>query len=316
MHPIPALELAPHPMSAKSTASPVGRVVAVHRSHWLIQDSDGTLHKATAKFKAGAPVVGDRVRFSDASGGRVHIDTIEARDATLQRIDRRGQPKPLAANHTRLVVVCAPAPGIDRLLIDQYLVAADHGNVLPILVINKADLIDDINSLAPMIEAYSQARCPSVLTCAKTGEGLDTLSELLRGQVAIFVGPSGVGKSSIIQHFVPDRDIRVGELSAAGMGSHTTTASVWYELGEQSAVIDSPGVREFRLDHIPVETVRSGFFEISTLAQNCKFANCSHRHEPDCGVRHAVEDASLDQTRYQNYLHLLAEAEESAKPRA
>lgn len=300
-------------MSSKTPLVNIGRVVAVHRSHWLIQDQDDVLHKATAKYKAGAPVVGDLVRYSDAGGGGVHIDSIEERQSTLQRIDRRGQPKPLAANYTRLVVVCAPAPGIDRLLIDQYLVAADHGGVRPILVINKSDLIEDIDSLEPMLEAYREARCQSVLTCATRAEGLVELEELLKGQVAVFVGPSGVGKSSIIQHFVPDRDIRVGALSAAGMGSHTTTASVWYDMAGDGAVIDSPGVREFRLDHIPVETVRAGFFEIAELGQSCKFSNCSHRHEPECAVRAALTDKTLDELRYKNYLHLLAEAEASEK---
>lgn len=296
-------------MSAKTTAPPIGRVVAVHRSHWLIQDRDNALHKATAKYKAGAPVVGDLVSFSDAGGERVHIDAIEPRQSTLQRIDRRGQPKPLAANYTRLVVVCAPAPGIDRLLIDQYLVAADHGGVRPILVINKSDLIEDMAALDSMLAAYEQARCQTVFTCATRAEGLQQLAELLKGQVAVFVGPSGVGKSSIIQHFVPDREVRVGALSAAGMGSHTTTASVWYELADDSAVIDSPGVREFRLDHIPTETVRAGFLEIANLGQGCKFANCSHRHEPGCAVLAALADNTLDETRYKNYLHLLSEAE-------
>ena len=300
-------------MSSKTPLVNIGRVVAVHRSHWLIQDKNDELHKATAKYKAGAPVVGDLVRYSDAGGGSVHIDSIEERQSTLQRIDRRGQPKPLAANYTRLVVVCAPAPGIDRLLIDQYMVAADHGGVRPILVVNKSDLIEDIESLEPMIEAYREARCQTVLTCATRAEGLKELAELLKGQVAVFVGPSGVGKSSIIQNFVPDRDIRVGALSAAGMGSHTTTASVWYELENDSALIDSPGVREFRLDHIPVETVRAGFFEIAELGQSCKFSNCSHRHEPECAVRAALADKTLDELRYKNYLHLLAEAEASEK---
>jgi len=193
------------------------------------------------------------------------------------------------------------------------MVAADHGGVRPILVINKSDLIDDLESLEPMLEAYREARCQTVLTCATRAEGLSELSALLEGQVAVFVGPSGVGKSSIIQHFVPDRDIRVGALSAAGMGSHTTTASVWYELENDSAVIDSPGVREFRLDHIPVETVRAGFLEIAELGQGCKFSNCSHRHEPGCAVLAALESHSLDEQRYKNYLHLLSEAEASEK---
>lgn len=298
-----------------STPSRIGRVVAVHRSHWLIQGQDDTLHNATAKYKAGSPVVGDLVRFSAAGGDLVHIDSIEERQSTLQRIDRRGQAKPLAANYTRLVVVCAPAPGIDRLLIDQYLVAADHGGVQPLLVVNKSDLIEDLASLKPMLDAYLQAGCQSVLTCATRAEGLVELSEQLKGQVAVFVGPSGVGKSSIIQHFVPDRDIRVGALSAAGMGSHTTTASVWYNMEANGAVIDSPGVREFRLDHIPVETVRAGFWEIAELSQGCKFSNCSHRHEPRCAVLTALANKDLDALRYKNYRHLLAEAEEAAKPR-
>jgi len=290
-----------------------GRIVAVHRSHWVIQDEQQKLHKATAKFKAGYPVVGDIVKFTSAGGERVHIDTIEPRDSTLERIDRRGQPKPLAANYTRLVVTCAPAPGIDRLLIDQYLVAADHGGVKPILVINKCDLIDDLSSLDSMRKAYSEAQCPSILTCAANGDGLEDLEQALEGQVAIFVGPSGVGKSSIIQHFVPDKDIRIGALSAAGMGSHTTTASVWYERGT-GAVIDSPGVREFKLDHIPLETVKNGFVDIFDIGQSCKFANCSHRHEPSCAVRAALADKTLDEERYRNYLQLLAQAEESANP--
>ncbi len=300
-------------MPPKLKKTNTGRIVAVHRSHWLIQDQQEKLHKATARYKAGAPVVGDLVQFSDAGGGGVHIDSIEERESTLQRIDRRGQPKPLAANYTRLVVVCAPAPGIDRLLIDQYLIAADHGGVRPLLVINKSDLIEDVSGLDPMLAAYQKAHCETVLTCAMQGDGLQNLAERLRGEVAVFVGPSGVGKSSIIQHFVPDREIRVGALSAAGMGSHTTTASVWYDLEGGGAVIDSPGVREFRLDHIPVEIVRAGFWEIDEMGQGCKFSNCSHRHEPECVVLEALQENTLDELRYKNYLHLLAEAEAAVR---
>lgn len=291
------------------------RVIAHHRAHRLVKTDSGDMCLANARTRGDTAVVGDNVLCTRVDDNTLCIESVQDRRSVLARTDRRGRNRILASNFDCIVVVTAPKPGIDRLIIDQYLVAAENIGVEPILLINKVDLLtpESENRFRIELECYKTCGCEVVFCSAHTPASLQPFLEILHGRVCIFVGPSGVGKSSLIQHCVPNREVTVGALSRSGLGSHTTVAAYWYETGDSGAVIDSPGVREFRVDHLGATDIARGFRDVYNAAADCKFHNCSHRHEPQCAVKTGVESGEIDATRYSNYLSLLADAEQSAR---
>jgi len=214
-----------------------------------------------------------------------------------------------------LVVVTAPAPPFDPMLIDRYTVAAQHIGVDVTILINKTDLLkgstsshaDDIETLYRKI-GYNVMRC-----CLTTGEGVPDLVTCMHDHVSILVGQSGVGKSSLLNRLLPDLDIRTGELSKqSGLGKHTTSVTTWFALPDGGAIIDSAGVRQFSLDHIPGADIQAGFTEISDAAQYCKFTDCTHLHEPDCAVQDALADNRISSQRFEHFT-LLRESSSEAR---
>lgn len=291
-----------------------GRVIAHHRAHRLVKTQDGTVRPASARTKGDSAVVGDWVQCSQVDENSLRIDQVEPRTAALERIDRRGRSRILASNFDRMVVVSAPAPGIDRLIIDQYLVSAVSTGVTPILLINKSDLLssDQQAELREEFSCYADCGYEIVMCAAHKRESLAALEQMMSGHSCVFVGQSGVGKSSLIKALVPDLDIAVGDLSRSGLGSHTTVAAYWYEMHNGGAVVDSPGVREFRVDHLAPTDIAAGFREIADASAHCKFNNCSHRHEPDCAVKRDLDAGRIDRLRYQHFISLLNESESAA----
>ncbi len=255
-------------------------------------------------------MVGDRVQCSEADADTVCIESVEPRSSALERLDRRGRSRILASNFDRMIIVSAPTPGIDYLMIDQYLVAAHSARVRPLLVINKSDLLsqDQRRQKEESLACYAQCGYDLLVCSAMEPQSLATLNAAIDGQACVFVGQSGVGKSSLIRHFAPDQEIAVGALSRAGFGSHTTIAAYWYVTESGGAVIDSPGVREFRVDFLPPEQIAAGFLEIAAHARNCRFNDCTHQHEPDCAVKGALASDSISQRRYANFCSLIAES--------
>lgn len=249
-------------------------------------------------------VAGDVVDYEDQRVIHLH-----ERSTVLQRGDQRGKPRPLAANLTHLAIVSADPPGIDTLLIDQFCVAAENTGISPIIILNKIDLYahDERLKLDAMLQAYSNMGYHALAVSRDSAEGMQSLLDLLQDKSVAFVGASGVGKSSLIKFLLPDRDVREGAISAAtGFGSHTTSVTYWYAMG-QGSIIDSPGVRQFTFAELDSVGVRNGYVEITRAAQDCRFANCSHRHEPNCAVKQAVEDHTIAQWRYDNYIKLTDE---------
>ncbi|MEM9601841.1 MAG: ribosome small subunit-dependent GTPase A [Pseudomonadota bacterium] len=290
------------------------RVIAHHRAHRLVRTADGGVSAASARTRGDEAVVGDWVACSRIDDNTLCIESVDERRSALQRRDRRGRDRTLASNFDCMVIVSAPTPGIDRLIIDQYLVAASSAGVAPVLVVNKSDLLQGnaLTATRAELACYARVDYPLVFCAAHDPATLAPLAARLAAQSCVFVGQSGVGKSSLIQHFVPNRDIAVGALSKAGLGSHTTVAAYWYDTADGGAVIDSPGVREFRVDHLPPRDIARGFREIADAAQGCRFSNCSHRHEPACAVKDAVSTDAIDAQRYANYVSLLTDSETNA----
>lgn len=233
---------------------------------------------------------------------------LKERSSVLERADRHAV-KPLAANLTHLGIVSATPPGVDTLLIDQFCLAAHRAGVGALIIVNKADRMSDDQRAhyEQILETYRSIGYPAVMIDTKTEHGMQPLIDELPGRAFTLVGASGVGKSSIIQALLPDKELRVGAISkATGFGSHTTSVTFWYELPEQGAIIDSPGVRQYSVAHLTANTVRTGYHELARAAESCRFGDCTHTVEPACAVLEGLSNGSIAQWRYDNYKKLAA----------
>jgi ribosome biogenesis GTPase len=278
-----------------------GIVVAAHGRRGILE-SGPARRPYVVRGRSLRVVCGDRVCYEQPAGSEAALVTrILPRQSTLARQRPGREPEPLAANLTRLVVVCAPVPEPDLFLVDRFLCAAELMGCRAAVAWNKCDL----RSADASIADYAQLGYPVVAVSARSGLGLEALSALLDGHVSVLAGQSGVGKSSLVNALVPGGAATVGELSAATTtGTHTTTTVVMYPVGRSSRLLDTPGVRDF----IPAigrdARVATGFPEIRAAAAACRFANCEHVHEPGCAVKDAAARADISAPRYRSYLRL------------
>lgn len=284
-----------------------GRVIAKHGQNLAVADSEGYIHHCLSRQNIGHIVCGDRVVWQATEPGNGVITARLERDSVLARPDFSGREKPLAANITLLVIVVAPEPAPSEYLLDQYLVTAETINVPPLIAVNKVDLIsgDSGDEFQQRIRLYQDIGYQLMQICARTSHGLDPMIERLQGETSILVGQSGVGKSSIINALLPDLDIQVGRLSTATrIGRHTTSATTCYSLPTGGELIDSPGVRSFRLLKLARTELEYGFKEFRPFSGHCQFNDCKHLQEPGCAIKQAVERGEITQQRLDNFLHL------------
>jgi ribosome biogenesis GTPase / thiamine phosphate phosphatase len=291
-----------------------GLVVVRHGANLAVEDSQGEITHCLSRQNIGHPVCGDRVVWQRTADDQGVVTAILPRQTVLSRPDYGGRDKPLAANLTRLVILIAPQPEPSDYLVDQYLVAAETMGVEAIIVANKMDLLDSAGRaiFRERFAHYEAIGYPLLCISLREPATLDILTGDLGGQTSILVGQSGVGKSSIVKALLPDREIQIGRLSkATGLGRHTTSAATFYRLPGGGALIDSPGVRSFRIGVIDRQTLQQGFREFQPYLERCRFADCSHDHEPDCAIRAAVADGLINPQRVANFRHLLAESEQN-----
>jgi ribosome biogenesis GTPase len=260
--------------------------------------------------------VGDEVRVERTGPGTCAIVSVEPRRSVLLRPEIHGRWKQqvLVANAEVAVLVFAyrdpaPSPG----LVDRLLVACHAGDVAPALVFNKSDLGADA-ATAALMDLYERLGYRVLRTSAERDEGIDGLRDLVRDRCTVFAGPSGSGKSSLINRVLPGLELRIGEISrSTGKGRHTTTAACLSRVpGGRGHVIDTPGIREFGLSGIDPREAALHFPEFPEPG-NCRFDDCLHRNEPGCAVREAVARGSVPATRHQSYLVFLAELEEESR---
>ncbi len=285
-----------------------GLVVVNYGKSLLIEASDGKLHRCVARRNLEQIVSGDRVSWESTGNGAGVISAVAPRSTVLKRMDITRKARPLAANIDQIVVVCAPQPALDELLIDKYLIAAELIGTTPVLVINKSDLLDmDARvALEIRVSIYVDIGYRILFTSALAHDGIDPLAEALTRKTSILVGQSGVGKSSLIMRLLPDLDIAIGKLSdASGQGRHTTTATTLYHLPHGGNLIDSPGVRDFRLEPTEAAELVQGFREFRPFIGQCKFHNCRHMNEPECALSAAANRGEISERRLESYRNLL-----------
>ena len=248
--------------------------------------------------------VGDKVLWSLSSPDQGRIEEILPRRSVLVRPSRNSKTRPVAANLDTVFVVFAVEPHCDFLLIDQYLAVCENHNIDAALVLNKTDL-PQTDLIEKELQDYKNLGYPLYRVSALSASGLDELKRALKDQVSMLAGQSGVGKSSLTNAIIPDKDLKTNTVSATTKhGRHTTTAATLYHLPDGGDLIDSPGVAIFGLAGLSEPQLAYGYREFQPLMDNCRFNNCRHLHDQGCAVRVAAENGEISMTRYQRFLKL------------
>lgn len=289
-----------------------GTVIAAHGRHYLVQAGANRLHCVTRGKKSDV-AVGDVVRLKQTSLDQGVIEVIEERKTLLYRSDQY-KSKLLAANLTQLLIVVATEPSFSDDLISRALVAAEAGGIDAHIVLNKTDVAELLPKARERVALYAGLDYPVHEVSAKSAPDAtrDALTPLLKGQSTILIGQSGMGKSSLINLLVPDADIATREISTAlDTGKHTTTFTRLYQVGANTAIIDSPGFQEFGLYHLSEGKLERAFREFGPYLGNCRFYNCHHLNEPGCGVLAAVNEGKINPIRHALYRQLVHESSQT-----
>lgn len=285
-----------------------GRVVSNYGMEFDVEDADRQLHRCYARQNIDDIVCGDLVAWRAAEDGNGVIVARQERRTLLSRPDFHQDIKPVAANIDQIIVVSAVTPQLNTGLIDRYLVAVETVSIPPVILINKCDLLSELqrSDLEAQMRCYADLGYEVMYVTTRQQETLTKLMGILKNKTSIFVGQSGVGKSSIIQVLLPDEQIRVGKLSdATGLGRHTTSVTRLYHFPSGGDLIDSPGVRDFALWNVAPEEVLAGFIEFRRYLGKCKFNNCTHRVEPGCAIIQAVEHGQISPQRLKSYYSIM-----------
>ncbi|MCU1230220.1 MAG: rsgA [Acidobacteria bacterium] len=263
-----------------------------------------------------ALAVGDRVVIK-SEGDMNRLAAIFPRKTVLSRPDplNKHLQRLVAANIDVVVhVVSIKSPPLRPRLIDRYFIAIQRGGAQPVICVNKIDLLSDAareRELAPL-SVYTDLGVPVVPCSTHTGEGIEQLRQLVEGKTAALVGHSGVGKSSILNAVDEKLQLATNTLHRRGTGRHTTTSSSLYDFGGGTYLIDTPGIREFGLWDLDLDSLRDYFPEFADASEYCRFNDCTHLHEPGCEVKGRVESGEISAARYATYVRL---AEDIAQPK-
>ena len=283
-----------------------GRVISHLGQGLAVENSAGRIILCHTRRQLGRAAVGDRVLWESCGSEQGRVMEILPRETCLTRPGTGGRIRLVAANLDQVLVVVASEPEPDWLLVDQYLAACEHRELDAGLIINKIDRVLDRNALGGVLRVYEAVGYPCLLVSARTGEGFTELRSQLAGRCSMLSGQSGVGKSSLTNALLPEKQLLTRELSQkAGLGRHTTTAATLYHLPDGGDLIDSPGVAVFGLSEMTAEDLAAGYREFRPHLAECRFRDCRHLDDKGCAVKAAVEKGAIDAERYDRFRKLL-----------
>jgi ribosome biogenesis GTPase len=291
-----------------------GLVVRSQSGFFTVETEAGLVTcRLPGRLKKGATdgdicAVGDRVAITDLGDGSGQIESIAERTGAIARVRtgiKRDFRQILLANPDQIVIVFACAqPDPHRRMLDRFLVIAEKQRLQTLIIANKVDLLPHEQAEA-IFGLYSDLDYTVLYTSAKTGEGVPALREHLKGKLSALTGPSGVGKSSLLNVVQPELGLHVREVSeATSKGRHTTQVRELFPLDFGGYVADTPGIRSLALWDTEPEELDAYFVELRDLVQDCQFSDCTHTHEPGCAVRAAVEVGEVSPERYASYLRM------------
>ena len=282
-----------------------GRVIKTHGGYYFVK-SNGRIIRCYARGKLRLQVhrlvAGDLVNFTI-------VDEEENEGVVEEVLPRKNQLiRPPVANIDQVLIVFAfTQPEPVPILIDRMLVVIGAAGLKTALCFNKSDLVTK-EEAQRLTSIYKNTGYPIILTSAKTGKGHEDIMNFLEGKVSIFSGPSGVGKSALLNFINPEFDLEIGELSSKiSRGKHTTRLVQFLPVGNEGLVADTPGFTSLSLQGISLEELGNLFPEIARLSGKCRFADCSHRSEPGCVVHEALQTNEIQESRYESYLKFYEE---------
>lgn len=296
-------------MTAKFQALDLGLVVRGHGRHYIVEDGDGRRHVCHPRGKKSDCVVGDQVRWAP-TGDEGVIEAVEPRRNLLFRQDE-WKTKSFAANLDQLLVLVAVEPVFSESQLARALIAAESAGITARIALNKTDL-PGAAAARERLQPYRDMGL-DVMELALKADPVAShalLAPWLEGKRSFVLGPSGTGKSTLINLLIPDAKAQIGDISQAlNSGRHTTTTTQWYwvDTARETALIDSPGFQEFGLKQIEPAQLPLLMPDLRAHAGDCRFYNCTHQHEPGCGVRTAVDTGQISPSRYRIYGEILQE---------
>ncbi len=289
-----------------------GLIIKAQSGFFTVETGQGfTVCQLRGKLKQGRATgdiaaIGDRVHITVLPDGSGVIEEVEGRERAIVRLDPRPQgeyQQVLLANPDQAVFIFACAHPHPKLkMLDRYLVIAEKQKVPPLIVANKTDLVEDASAI---FGVYKSIGYHVLYTSTKLNAGLEELKEVLTGKVSAFAGPSGVGKSSLLNAIQPGLGLAVNEISTAmNKGKHTTVTRQMFPLVGGGYVADTPGWKSLALWDTEPEEMDAYFPELRDLVPHCQFSDCTHTHEPGCAVRSALDEGKIHRERYDSYLRL------------
>ena len=290
-----------------------GTIISRFGQHADVESSDGEVFRCNMRRSIASLVCGDKVLWRKGKETQHSIsgviEAVHERKSVLSRPDVYDGVKPIAANISQILIVSSVLPAFNADIIDRYLVAAEQTGITPVILLNKIDLFDDSNrdEIENQLNIYRKIGYQVTYMSNETGEGIAELKCQLSQHTSVFVGQSGVGKSTLTNTLMPELGVVTKIVSEnSGLGQHTTTVARLYHFEQGGDLIDSPGIREFGLWHLSPIQVSNGFIEFDPYIGTCKFRDCKHQTDPGCALIAAKEEGKIFPERLASFQKILA----------